>query len=104
MQWLAGNADVLERTFWSMALTFARRFPHVLITLRFGVINDGASIAIGKAPASKISAWANQRGWSQISLVSGFNSSYQVDYKCQTESDDRQSRAAEVTWYFIAVF
>jgi len=52
--------------------------------------HDIAFVAIGKAPADKINAWAKRRGWSQMSLVSGFDSSYQADYKCQTESADRQ--------------
>ena len=52
--------------------------------------HDAAFIAIGKAPATKINAWANQRGWSQIGLVSGYESDYQSDYKCQGQSPDRQ--------------
>ena len=52
--------------------------------------HDAAFVAIAKAPAEKINAWARQRGWSQIALVSGFDSTYQVDYKCQGESPDRQ--------------
>ena len=52
--------------------------------------HDAAIAVIGKAEAEKINAWAKRRGWSQIDLVSGFKSSYQADYKCQTESDDRQ--------------
>jgi predicted dithiol-disulfide oxidoreductase (DUF899 family) len=51
--------------------------------------HDAAFVVIGKAPADKINAWARKRGWSQISLVSGFESSYQRDYRCQSESDDR---------------
>jgi predicted dithiol-disulfide oxidoreductase (DUF899 family) len=47
-------------------------------------------VAIAKAPAEKINAWARQRRWSQIALVSGFESSYQADYKCQGASDDMQ--------------
>ena len=52
--------------------------------------HDAAFIAIAKAPAEKINAWANRRGWLQIGLVSGFESTYQSDYKCQGESDDTQ--------------
>jgi len=52
--------------------------------------HDAAFIAIGKAPAGKINTWAKRRGWSQIGLVSGFDSTYQADYKCQGESPDRQ--------------
>jgi predicted dithiol-disulfide oxidoreductase (DUF899 family) len=51
---------------------------------------DAAFVAIGKAPVEKINTWAKRRGWSQIGLVSGFDSTYQADYKCQGESPDRQ--------------
>lgn len=51
---------------------------------------DAAFVAVGKAPAEKINTWAKRRGWSQIGLVSGFDSTYQADYKCQGESPDRQ--------------
>jgi predicted dithiol-disulfide oxidoreductase (DUF899 family) len=56
----------------------------------YQVSRDAAFVAIAKAPAEKINAWAKQRGWSQIPLVSGFESPYQADYKCQEESDDMQ--------------
>lgn len=55
----------------------------------YQVTRDAAFVVIGKAPAEKINAWAKQRGWSQIALVSGSDSPYQADYKCQ-ESDDMQ--------------
>jgi predicted dithiol-disulfide oxidoreductase (DUF899 family) len=55
----------------------------------YQVTRDAAFVTIAKAPADKINAWAKQRGWSQIALVSGSNSPYQADYKCQ-ESDDMQ--------------
>jgi predicted dithiol-disulfide oxidoreductase (DUF899 family) len=54
------------------------------------VERDAAFVAIAKAPAEKINAWARKRGWSQIKLVSGFTSSFQADYRCQAESDDMQ--------------
>ncbi len=56
----------------------------------YQVTRDAAFVAIAKAPAERISAWANERGWSQIALVSGFESPYQADYKCQGETDDMQ--------------
>jgi hypothetical protein len=49
-----------------------------------------AFVAIAKAPAGRINEWAKQRGWSQIALVSGADSPYQADYKCQGDSDDMQ--------------
>jgi predicted dithiol-disulfide oxidoreductase (DUF899 family) len=56
----------------------------------YQVDQNAAFVAIAKAPAKKINAWAKKRGWSQIALVSGFNSPYQADYKCQGASDDMQ--------------
>lgn len=56
----------------------------------YQVSRDAAFVAIAKAPAARINAWARQRGWSQIPLVSGFESTYQADYKCQGDSDDMQ--------------
>ena len=56
----------------------------------YQVSRDAAFVAIAKAPAERINAWAKQRGWSQIPLVSGFESPYQADYKCQGDSDDMQ--------------
>src|SRR5262249_33171546 len=54
-------------------------------------VTQGASfVAIAKAPADRINAWAKQRGWSQIWLVSGSESPYQADYKCQGDTDDMQ--------------
>ncbi|HEX7605719.1 MAG TPA: DUF899 family protein [Usitatibacter sp.] len=56
----------------------------------YQVTRDAAFVAIAKAPAEKINAWAKKRGWSQIAMVSGFESPFQSDYKCQGESDDMQ--------------
>ena len=54
-------------------------------------VTQGASfVAIAKAPADRINVWAQQRGWSQIWLVSGSESPYQADYKCQGDTDDMQ--------------
>lgn len=54
-------------------------------------VTQGATfVAIAKAPAARINAWAKQRGWSQIAMVSGGGSAYQADYKCQGDSDDMQ--------------
>jgi len=56
----------------------------------YQVSRDAAFAAIAKAPAERINAWAKRRGWSQIPLLSGAESSYQADYQCQGESDDMQ--------------
>jgi predicted dithiol-disulfide oxidoreductase (DUF899 family) len=56
----------------------------------YQVSRDAAFVAIAKAPAERINAWARERDWSQIPLVSGERSTYQADYKCQGESDDMQ--------------
>jgi predicted dithiol-disulfide oxidoreductase (DUF899 family) len=56
----------------------------------YQVTRDAAFVAIAKAPAERIGAWAKERGWSQIELVSGFESPFQADYRCQGENDDMQ--------------
>jgi predicted dithiol-disulfide oxidoreductase (DUF899 family) len=56
----------------------------------YQVTRHAAFVAIAKAPAERINTWAKQRGWSQIALVSGAESAYQADYKCQGDSDDMQ--------------
>jgi predicted dithiol-disulfide oxidoreductase (DUF899 family) len=56
----------------------------------YQVTRHAAFAAIAKAPAERINAWARQRGWSQIALLSGFASTFQADYRCQGESDDKQ--------------
>lgn len=56
----------------------------------YSVTRDVAFAAVAKAPADRINAWAKERGWSQIALLSGFNSTFQADYKSQGDSDDMQ--------------
>jgi predicted dithiol-disulfide oxidoreductase (DUF899 family) len=56
----------------------------------YQVTRDAAFAAIAKAPPERINAWAKERGWSQIDLLSGAEATYQADYKCQGESDDLQ--------------
>ena len=56
----------------------------------YQVTQNAAFVAIAKASADQINAWAKKRGWSQILLVSGSDSPYQADYKCQGENDDMQ--------------
>jgi predicted dithiol-disulfide oxidoreductase (DUF899 family) len=56
----------------------------------YSVSRDAAFAAIAKAPPERINAWAKERGWSQIPLVSGYKSPFQTDYKCQSENDDMQ--------------
>jgi len=56
----------------------------------YQVTRHAAFAGIAKAPPEKINAWAKKRGWSQIALLSGFESPFQADYKCQEGSDDMQ--------------
>lgn len=56
----------------------------------YSVNQDLAFAAIAKAPAQKIDAWAKERGWTQIPLLSGYESAFQADYRCQGENDDMQ--------------
>ena len=59
-----------------------------LIGTWYQVSRDAAFVAIAKAPAHRINAWAKKRGWTQMALVSGYDLTYQADYKCQDESND----------------
>jgi predicted dithiol-disulfide oxidoreductase (DUF899 family) len=54
----------------------------------YSVSRDAAFVAIAKAQPERIDEWAKQRGWSQIPLLSGYESSFQADYKCQEADDD----------------
>jgi predicted dithiol-disulfide oxidoreductase (DUF899 family) len=56
----------------------------------YQVSRNAAFVGIAKAPPERIAAWAKERGWSQIELVSGFKSPFQADYRCQGDSDDMQ--------------
>jgi predicted dithiol-disulfide oxidoreductase (DUF899 family) len=56
----------------------------------YQVTRNAAFVGIAKAQPERINAWAKERGWSQIDLLSGFESSFQADYKCQGDSDDMQ--------------
>jgi len=56
----------------------------------YQVSRDAAFVVIAKAQPDRLNAWARERGWSQIPLISGFRSTYQADYRCQGESDDMQ--------------
>jgi predicted dithiol-disulfide oxidoreductase (DUF899 family) len=64
----------------------------------YQVSRHAAFAAIAKAPAARINEWAGKRGWSQIPLLSGLNSTYQADYKCQDGSDD------DMQWPVMHVF
>lgn len=57
--------------------------------MAYSVSQDAALIVIGKAPAQKINAWAAERGWTDLDLISGYDCTYQADYGCQL-NDDRQ--------------
>jgi predicted dithiol-disulfide oxidoreductase (DUF899 family) len=56
----------------------------------YQVTRHAAFAGIAKASPAKINAWAKKRGWTQIALLSGFESPFQADYKCQLDSDDMQ--------------
>jgi len=53
------------------------------------VCQNAAFFVVAKAPADRINAWAAERGWSNINLISAESNSYLADYKCQGgDSDD----------------
>ena len=58
--------------------------------MAYPVSVDAAFVVVGRAAPERINAWANERQWQQIELVSGHTCSYQADYCCQRESDDTQ--------------
>lgn len=64
----------------------------------YSVSRDAAFVAIAKAQPERINEWAKRRGWSQIPLLSGFESPFQADYKCQEAGDD------DMQWPVMHVF
>jgi predicted dithiol-disulfide oxidoreductase (DUF899 family) len=64
----------------------------------YQVTRHAAFAAIAKAPADRINAWARKRAWSQIALLSGYESPYQADYRCQEPKDD------DMQWPVMHVF
>ncbi len=64
----------------------------------YSVSQDAAFVAIAKARPEQIDDWARRRGWSQIPLLSGFESPFQADYKCQEPGDD------DMQWPVMHVF
>lgn len=64
----------------------------------YSVSRDAAFAGIAKAQPERIDAWAKERGWSQIPLLSGFESAFQLDYKCQDPAND------DMQWPVMLVF
>lgn len=56
----------------------------------YSISQDAAFAAIAKATPEQINAWAKERGWTQIPLVSGNASPFQADYKSQGANNDMQ--------------
>ena len=55
--------------------------PHLNDTINF--------VAICKAPPQKLAAWAKDRGWNHLRLLSSFNNSYNRDYFAENEKGDQ---------------
>ena len=64
----------------------------------YQVSRDAAFVAVAKAQPGRIDDWARERGWTQIPLLSGFESPFQADYKCQDPDDD------DMQWPVMLVF
>src|SRR3954467_2936444 len=62
----------------------------------YQVSQDAAFAAIAKAPARKINAREQKRGWTQIPLVSGYESPFQADYRRHATAGD--ARVQETGW------
>ena len=58
----------------------------------YHVTQDAAFCGIAKAPAEKINECATTRGWTQIALVSGFDTTYQAYLPSQGEFDNMPRR------------
>jgi len=54
------------------------------------VEHDAAFAVIGKASAEKLNALAKRQKWTEINLVSGLDSTFHTDYKCQGDTADKQ--------------
>jgi predicted dithiol-disulfide oxidoreductase (DUF899 family) len=54
----------------------------------YSVNRDAAFAAVAKAPPEQINSWARERGWTQIPLLSGYQSPFQADYRCQEPGND----------------
>jgi predicted dithiol-disulfide oxidoreductase (DUF899 family) len=64
----------------------------------YSVSRDAAFVTLAKAQPERINAWAKERGWSQLPLLSGFESPFQADYKCQEPQND------DMQWPVMHVF
>eukprot|EP00179_Madagascaria_erythrocladioides_P022280 CAMPEP_0198335156 /NCGR_PEP_ID=MMETSP1450-20131203/20117_1 /TAXON_ID=753684 ORGANISM="Madagascaria erythrocladiodes, Strain CCMP3234" /NCGR_SAMPLE_ID=MMETSP1450 /ASSEMBLY_ACC=CAM_ASM_001115 /LENGTH=235 /DNA_ID=CAMNT_0044039799 /DNA_START=221 /DNA_END=928 /DNA_ORIENTATION=- len=51
--------------------------PHLMQQANF--------VVEAKAPASRVKAWAEKRGWTQLPLFSSFNNSFNADYHAEKE-------------------
>src|SRR5262249_23842867 len=56
----------------------------------YQVTRDAAFVCVAKPTPQRIDAWAKNRGWTPIDLVSDHCNSYQADYLCQGGGDDMQ--------------
>jgi predicted dithiol-disulfide oxidoreductase (DUF899 family) len=64
----------------------------------YSVAQDAAFVAVSKAKPEQIDAWAKERGWSQIPLLSGYGTAFQKDYHCQDPAND------DMQWPVMLVF
>ena len=64
----------------------------------YSVAQDAAFVAVAKAKPEQIDAWATERGWTQIPLLSGHGTAFQKDYHCQDPNND------DMQWPVMLVF
>ena len=64
----------------------------------YSIAQDAAFVALAKAKPEQIDAWAKQRGWTQIPLLSGYGATFQKDYHCQDPNND------DMQWPVMLVF
>jgi predicted dithiol-disulfide oxidoreductase (DUF899 family) len=93
---LFGDKDTLLLYSWMFGPNWDKPCPSCTSLMdgfdrsSYQVTQNAAFASIAKAQPERINAWAIERGWSQIDLLSGFESPFQKDYKCQGDSDDMQ--------------
>jgi predicted dithiol-disulfide oxidoreductase (DUF899 family) len=93
---LFGDKDTLLLYSWMFGPNWDKPCPSCTSLMdgfdrsSYQVTRNAAFASIAKAQPERINAWAKERGWSQIDLLSGFESPFQKDYKCQGDSDDMQ--------------
>ncbi len=91
---LFGDKDTLLLYAWMFGKSWDKPCPSCTSLVdgfdraAISVDQNAAFVVVAKAPADRINAWAAERGWSNISMVSAESNSYLTDYNCQSGEGD----------------